>query len=78
MEQVLRNMLPNAAKYGGGEGSILLEAQDADQAVRATISDSGRAFRRTSAIGSSSSSIAHRRWPGPRAARALGCLCAGS
>ena len=43
VEQVLRNLLGNAAKYGGN-GPILIKAVDLGSAVRVTVTDSGPGF----------------------------------
>jgi signal transduction histidine kinase len=43
LEQVLRNLLANAAKYGG-EGRVDVKAEAPDGVVRVTVSDSGSGF----------------------------------
>ena len=43
VEQVLRNLLGNAAKYGGS-GPIRVNAVDLGSAVRVTVTDSGPGF----------------------------------
>jgi signal transduction histidine kinase len=43
LEQVLRNLLANAAKYGG-EGVVHVKAEAPDGVVRVTVSDSGTGF----------------------------------
>jgi signal transduction histidine kinase len=44
LEQILRNLVANAAKYGGGDGRVLVRAEDANALVRVTIADSGPGF----------------------------------
>ncbi len=41
LEQILRNLVGNAAKYGGGEGNIRIAAEDTGSSVRVSIADSG-------------------------------------
>lgn len=43
LEQILRNLLGNAAKYGGA-GPIVVSATDLDTMVRITVSDNGPGF----------------------------------
>ncbi|HUG48135.1 MAG TPA: GAF domain-containing protein [Candidatus Limnocylindria bacterium] len=43
LEQVIRNLLGNAAKYGG-EGRVLISAREAKDCVRVTVTDSGPGF----------------------------------
>jgi PAS domain S-box-containing protein len=43
LEQVLRNLLGNAAKYGG-QGPVVVKATDLGSVVRVTVSDSGPGF----------------------------------
>ena len=43
VEQILRNLLGNAAKYGGN-GPILVVARDKDSAVEVTVTDCGPGF----------------------------------
>jgi two-component system, OmpR family, sensor histidine kinase KdpD len=43
LEQVLRNLLGNAAKYGG-QGPIQIKATDLGSAIRVTVADSGPGF----------------------------------
>jgi signal transduction histidine kinase len=43
LEQVVRNLLGNAAKYGG-RGRVLVSAQETEACVRVTVTDSGAGF----------------------------------
>ncbi|MDQ3938017.1 MAG: GAF domain-containing protein [Chloroflexota bacterium] len=44
LEQVLRNLLGNAAKYGG-EGEVRVDVAESDGAVKVTVADDGPGFR---------------------------------
>jgi signal transduction histidine kinase len=43
LEQIVRNLLANGAKYGG-DGPIVVRASDEGTAVRITVSDTGPGF----------------------------------
>ena len=76
VEQVIRNLLSNAAKYGGAGSTVAIRVEAGDDEVLVRVLDDGRASRPTRRAGCSSCSTARR---GPRrrpAARASACSCA--
>ena len=76
VEQVIRNLLSNAAKYGGTGSTVTITSEAGDGEVIVRVLDDGPGFPAEEAPACSSCSTARRGPRRPPAAPGSGCSCA--